>query len=257
MSQRCLGRLPPRPDQMRKALRFARYVIASQLPPPPPSNQWSTKPGPNWGMMVNDQLGDCTCAAMGHQLQAWTGNVGTEFTAPDPAIVQAYSAISGYNPQTGANDNGAVIQDALNYWRTQGVAGHTIAAFVMVDPKQHDDIKTASRMFGGVYLGVDLPRGSQNQQVWSVPNHVRLWRQREWAPGSWGGHAIYCPDYDADGLTCITWGAPMKMTWAWFDAYCTEAYAALSPDWFDGTKVAPSGFDFATLSTDLALLTGH
>ena len=35
-------------------------------------------------------------------------------------------------------------------------------------------------------------------------------------PGLWAGlwrrHWVFASDYDATGLTCITWGAPKKMT---------------------------------------------
>ena len=71
------------------------------------------------------------------------------------------------------------------------------------------------------------------------------------APGSWGGHAVIIGAYDNNTLTCITWGAPKKMTWSFWDAYCDEAYALLSPDWATGQKAAPSGFDLAALQADL------
>ncbi len=68
-------------------------------------------------------------------------------------------------------------------------------------------------------------------------------------PGSWGGHAVPVIAYDASGLTCITWGALKRMTWAFWDAYCDEAYACLSRDW--AAARAPSGFDWAALDADL------
>ena len=55
--------------------------------------------------------------------------------------------------------------------------------------------------------------------------------------------------YDARGLTCITWGALKRMTWAFWDAYCDEAYACLSRDW--AAARAPSGFDWAAFDADL------
>ena len=59
-------------------------------------------------MMDNDQIGDCTCAAAGHLIMEWTANAQSKMVTPtDKQIVAAYSAITGYNPTTGANDNGA------------------------------------------------------------------------------------------------------------------------------------------------------
>ncbi len=40
------------------------------------------------------------------------------------------------------------------------------------------------------------------------------------------------------------------MTWAFWDAYCDEAYACLSKDWAVAAR-APSGFDWTALDADL------
>jgi hypothetical protein len=56
-------------------------------------------------------------------------------------------------------------------------------------------------------------------------------------------------------LTCITWGQLKKMTWAWFENYCSEAYALVSKDWIKARGVSPSGFDLETLEADLKLVT--
>jgi len=40
------------------------------------------------------------------------------------------------------------------------------------------------------------------------------------------------------------------MTWSFWNAYCDESYAIISPD-FVGKQTAPSGFDLAALQADL------
>jgi len=60
--------------------------------------------------------------------------------------------------------------------------------------------------------------------------------------------------YDANGLTVVTWGALKQMTWGFWQAYCDEAYALLSPDWLKANDVAASGFDLAQLNADLNAL---
>ena len=53
----------------------------------------------DWGMMLNDQLGCCTIAAVGHAVQTWTANaMGRELTVPDSAILEHYEKWDGYNP---------------------------------------------------------------------------------------------------------------------------------------------------------------
>jgi len=46
------------------------------------------------------------------------------------------------------------------------------------------------------------------------------------------------------------------MTWAWFEKYCSEAYALVSRDWLNAGAISPSGFDLITLENDLKMVTG-
>jgi hypothetical protein len=248
-----LGKHTARHDP--RTLLLASYATPS-LPAPPAKLNLATKVKGKWGMMDNDQLGDCTCAAAGHLIMEWTANASKMVTPPDSAIVQAYSAITGYNPTTGANDNGAVELDVLNYWRQTGIAGHKIEAFVALEPSNKIHVMDGIWIFGGCYIGLALPKTAQaqtsNQQVWSVPPSGT---GGDGAPGSWGGHAVPVVAYDSRGLTVVTWGALQTMTWGFWEAYCDEAYAILSPDFLDqkgGKTVAPNGFDIAQLQADLA-----
>jgi hypothetical protein len=109
-------------------------------------------------MMDNDQIGDCTCAAAGHLIMEWTANAGKTMIVPtDDQIVAAYSAVMGYNPQTGANDSGAVEIDGLNYWRQSGITGHQIGAYVALEPSNHHHIMDAVYVLEGRYIGMPLP----------------------------------------------------------------------------------------------------
>ena len=100
-----LGKLSPRHDP--RTLHLANYLHPDVLPKIPVQKDWSGKV-PSWPMMANNAIGDCTTAAAGHMIMEWTANAGTEIVPSDTDIIAAYSAISGYDPQTGANDNGAV-----------------------------------------------------------------------------------------------------------------------------------------------------
>src|SRR5580704_3991068 len=122
-----LGKAAPVHDP--RTLLLANYIKAT-LPPAPAQYAYATDIGASsWGMMGNDKLGDCTCAAAGHLIMEWTDDNGKMVTPPDQSIIAAYSAITGYNPATGANDNGAVELNVLKYWRKTGIAGHQITAF--------------------------------------------------------------------------------------------------------------------------------
>ncbi len=238
-----LGKKPAKVDP--RTLKMAAYLTA-ELPPAP-----AEVPVPDMrhlGMMLNDQLGDCTCAGAAHMVQAWTASNGAEYVISDADVLKAYEGSCGYNPSDPGSDQGGVELDVLNYWRTTGVGGHKIAAFVALEPGNREHLKAACWLFGGCYLGVQLPVTAQNQIVWSLSIATG---GPDAEPNSWGGHAVPIVGYNETGPICITWGAPKQMTWSWFDVYCEEAYAVLSADWVQDGKPAPSGFDLAALQADL------
>jgi hypothetical protein len=243
-----LGRKPARRDP--RTLQLANYVDHGILPSVPGHFNWG-RAVDNWPVMLNDRLGDCTCACVGHTIQCWTANAGQEVILPDDEILHLYEAVSGYDPATGANDDGAVELDVLNYWRQTGVAGHQIAAYVALEPGNHDHMRIATFLFGAVYTGIALPQTIQGQEVWSVPPEGP---NGAGAPGSLGGHAVPVVGYDASGYTCITWGYEQRLTYGFADTYMEESYAIISPEWVTQGKRAPSGFDLVALQNDLAAL---
>lgn len=260
--QRRLGKRPPKHDK--RTLRFAKYLIASQLPPPPVSVDWTASVAQPWGDMLNQQIGCCTIAAVGHSIQTWTANNGNEITITDQDVLNAYIAVTSqegaaYNPQTGQNDNGAVELDVLNYWRNSGIGGHKIGAYAAILPTSQQEIMEAIWLFGVCYIGLSLPLEAQQlvdqNQPWDVPSSIGFLQRNLWQPGGWGGHAVCLVEADQYGPTCITWGAKQKISWAFMNAYCEEAYALLSEDWVIGAKPAPNSFDMNTLSQDLQQIT--
>ena len=59
------------------------------------------------------------------------------------------------------------------------------------------DVATAIWLFGGAYIGVELPISAQTQDVWDVPANLTP----DDEPGSWGGHAVYLVGYEAPVTT--------------------------------------------------------
>jgi len=245
-----IGKKEPKHDP--RTLQFAKYLTA--LPPIPAKRAWSAKASPDFGLMLNDKLGDCTCAGMGHGVQIWTAANGNEITPPDADILNAYEGACHYNPADPSSDQGGIELDVLNWWTKNPVGGVTIDAFTALEPGNHKHVEAAIDLFGFAYIGVALPISAQNQigGIWSIvrgPNS---------APGSWGGHCVIVVDYDEKlkQFVCVTWGKTQRMTYAWWDRYTDEAYACLSEAWAT-TKpgdLAPSGFDYAALQSDLGAL---
>lgn len=240
-----LGKLAARPVPY--MLTLTDYVKTT-LPKPPVSIAQSADVQ-NWGMMLNDTLGDCTCAGVGHGIQLLTAENNCLFTPSDADIEKLYEQSCGYNPAKPNTDRGGICADVLDYWQEHGVAGHSIAEHAPIHVRSKTDIKLGIDLFGFIYIGVALPISAQDQvgKVWDVT------KGPESRPGTWGGHCIICTDYDDVGLKCITWGAVQTMTWTWFKRYCDEAHIVLSNDWFTGDK-SPRGFDSAALKADIAAL---
>jgi hypothetical protein len=240
-----LGKLPVRRDV--RTLALARYVDRSELPEPPASLDLTTHV-PDWPMYANDRRGDCTCAAAGHMIEAWTAAVGTTVELAEQSVLDAFDAVKIVDPDTG--EEGAVELDVLRYWRKTGIGAHRIGAFASVAVHDKRLVRTAAYLFGGLYIGLQLPVTAQGQDVWDWTGSLKGPAE----PGSWGGHAVDVVGYSSDGLTVITWGASKQLTWAFWDRYCEESYCILSPDFLKGDK-APNGFDLAALNADLALVT--
>lgn len=245
-----LGRKPARHDPL--TLPFARY-LTGELPAPPESVDLTQGVG-SWPMMGNDELGDCTCAAAGHLIEAWTQAAkGAAQVIPDSAVLAAYEAVGGYVPGDPSTDQGADELTVLKYWRKTGIGGHKIAAFVAVDPQNSDHVRQAIALFGGLYLGIAMPLSAQEQTIWDVPAGGPV---GSGAPGSWGGHAVPQLQYDPKLTTVITWGQKLQMTWEFFSTYVDEAWAIVTPDWIEQQGDSPSGFSLAALRADLALVAG-
>lgn len=247
ITQLKLGKRPAKHDP--RTLRLAAYLPA-ELPPIPQEHAWSPAVD-SWPMFRNDTVGDCTCAGAAHQIRTWTGNENPPSAAlTDADVIAMYAAVTGYNEADPSTDQGAYLLDVLKYWRSTGIASHKIAAFAQV-PLKEDLVRAAIYLFGGLYVGLLLPISAQEQAVWDVETTAG-----DGQPGSWGGHCVVVIDYDADGLTCVTWGELRRMTWAFFATYCDEAYAIVSPDWIQDEQ-SPSGLDLAALQADLAQVSGQ
>jgi hypothetical protein len=250
------GRNAPYTKEEKPRLILDDYLTVSDLPPTPAVVDRASEVA-TWPMYGNDTIGDCTCAATGHEVQAWTRYAGTEVTVPQADIISLYSAVSGYDPATGANDNGCVIQDVLEYWQKNGIpgAGHKIAAFAQLEGWTHDLdlVKTVLNIFGSVYIGLNVPASAETQfsagQPWTVVADSPIE----------GGHAVpvqYWGDAD-DQIGCVTWGALQPMTRDFFTTYVDEVWVVITDDWLDANRETITGLNLAQLDQDFRQLTGQ
>lgn len=240
-----LGKLSPGQDP--RTLRLAKY-LTPDLPPPP--DTLAPPEVSNWMMFLNDQVGDCTIAAAAHLIMAWTKvSKGTAQVLPDSVVISSYSAVSGYDPKTGSNDDGAVEDNVLKFWAKSGLGGDKLGAWVDTDLGDIQQVKVCSYLFHGLYIGVALPLSAQGKSEWKVPWYGTLGNGK---PGSWGGHAVCVVGYNSTGPIVVTWGQLLQMSWSFWRTYCDESHAIISQDYLLGSNKTPEGLDWASLSEDLA-----
>jgi len=247
-----LGRRAPYPEHERPRLKLAAFLRTGALPPTPPVVDYVSKVG-EWPMYANDEIGDCTTAAAGHMIEAWTAyGQGRTVQVTEADVIAAYSAVSGYDPRDPSTDQGAVMQDVLDYWRRTGIGGHRILAFAELDVTDLEQVRAALYLFGHVYVGVDFPQSAMDQfdagRPWDVVRRSPIL----------GGHAVDL-GYAADGrnYACVTWGAVQELTPRWWSAYVEEAWVVASPEWVSATGGTPPGLDVAALGAAFEALTGE
>jgi hypothetical protein len=247
------GRLPNDPTKARIWLgRFLDFAELNAQIAPPVKVDWGSGVT-DWGMYLNDSLGDCTCADLGHTIKQ-TSLYGTkvEISVTDADVLKTYKAVSGYDG-TPATDNGAVIQDVMSYWRKTGIGGHKSLAFAEVDITNLDEVYAAIEVFGSVHLGLNFPAFAMDQF-----NNGQPWDVQTTNAKIEGGHDVVGVGYDkAQGtITVVTWGALQTVTLAFFKKYFEEGWIAILPEWVNVQGVNPEGIDLYGLGQQLHILTG-
>jgi hypothetical protein len=221
------------------------------LPPPPPSVNYTTGMPADLGMMLNDNLGDCTCAAYYHARQVWTINAQSKIvTEPDSDVEKLYIQACGYNPKKSGEGPGGNEQAVLTYLLkkgapvgAKGTQRHKIAAFIEVDPRNTDDVKRTIDDCGVAYIGFPIYTNFKSSDaVWDYDPSARLTKQ---------GHAVVLAGYDAAGAILISWGQLYRATWAFVNNVVDETYAIADRTWVRSTGKTPGGLSLADLEKQM------
>jgi hypothetical protein len=246
---RKLGKRAARLDHGLSAL--STYALAKVGRPLAPAvSDWPLQIS-GWRMLLNDQLGDCTAAACAHLIRGWNARAQRYVQPGDAETLAFYSASTGYVPGEPNTDQGGVMADVARFWllhgfptpdptelfdRPEGVA--------TVSPLYRAEVKSAIWEWG-ILAGIELPASAQNETVWT---------QTTDDPGTWGGHCVPLLGYTAQGPICISWGAPLQMTWPFWERYASEALVLLSRDLLTATGRVADGEGWEKLAQDMAAL---
>ena len=254
-----LGKKPfPITRRRQLAAHMARHqALMLDLQQPPASADWQQNLE-NWGMLGNDQYGDCTVAAACHAIMCWTLNVQGQPAAIDELEArQAFQLINPrfvYNPEAPSNSVGGksvFLQDTIHWWYEHGIAGRKIDAYGLLPFQNLDSVKRAIAYFGACCIGIQLPSDEADpdhpdaaigSSDWDVATSTLTGPGTDADPNL--GHCVLGIAYDAEGLNVVTWGAVKRMSWDFLNKYMDEAFVMLSlNDWVAPNGEAPSGLN--------------
>jgi len=186
-------------------------------------------------MFANDEIGDCTIAAMAHGDTVWSALVGNKSIYPEELVKKIYFHL------TGGDDTGLAMLTVLDYFRKNFVMDERIYAYMSLNAHNHTHVKQAIMLFGGLFLGFQVQEKCLEEFKNGTP----------WQPGVLmnAGHAVFVTGYNKEGLNMLTWGNTQRGTWDWWDWCVDEAYVILPPEAIN-PDFTP-GFDFKRLKEDL------
>ena len=202
-----LGKLAPRVDPRTPKLHD---FLAGPLYTPAKQDWPAAGKIGYWGMMLNDQLGDCVIASKGHLVILFTTLTGAHKNVilPDSVILAGYEAVGGYVPGKPNTDQGCNMLTAAQYYQSVGFGGHKITAYASVDYMNAPLLQAGVNLFGGVDLGVALPVTVQDQtgpgKVWDVPAGGAPWATAP--PGA--GEVMMCPWWPTTPRPTCTQSSP-------------------------------------------------
>lgn len=237
-------------------LRLADYYERATAAPPAAVSR-PTPPSFAWGMLANDKLGDCVCAAILHAIESWyldTGSPPPGFTDAD--AIALYEKIGGYNPSDPSSDQGCDEGTAMTDWeaglpQTADGVVHELAAVVGINPTDEQEVKIGIDEFDGVFDAIALPVSAQGQAEWDVVGDPA--KDPNSQPGSWGGHGTWTREYDPTTYRVVTWGMEIDETGRFRLAYHVQAFALVPKD-VQKSGVGPSGVHWDDLLSDISKL---
>jgi hypothetical protein len=202
----------------------------------------------DWGMLGNDQVGDCVIAGIYHNIMLWNAMQGKKLNVSTQRCLQTYTELTGYDPaQTDSRgnnptDNGTDMAEAALHLRNNGFADDDGGDFL-----QH---VVAIKLFAAIGIGIKFPMSAwaqfEKHQTWKPVKGTRFD----------GGHYI-SGVAKSTNLDTITWGRVQPLNAAFLSEYEDEANAYLSWEMLNPEGKGIDGFDKQSLLDDLALFTGQ
>jgi hypothetical protein len=246
-----LGLLPHTPDERDVAL-------TSVYTPTPERPDTFGATGLDWGVLGNDEWGDCYWASAAHEVMAEAHLAGRDpgFGTEDVLSTYAsYLRLEGVWELTQRNDEGTDARAGAKYRKAHGVRdasghAHHIGAYTFIEVPDYELIKSAVHDFEGITVCVNLPESAEDAFRTEGP---KVWDYVKGSP-ILGGHAIAGTSVQDDKLFIVSWGEEVELTEAFVEKYLQTCVVYVSGSTLDGTGHTPAGLDRAALLNALKAL---
>jgi hypothetical protein len=231
--------------------RFADAVDVAAVLPSVPKTFGNELGIQGWGMLGNDEYGDCTCAGACHEHMDWNHAAGRSVNFTDADALGLYSAVTGFNPDDPSTDQGAQVRDVLAYRKKHGVKDstgklHKIDAYLAIEAGNVQELLCAAYIFGAVGIGFAFPDYAMGQF-----NAGKPWSYLAGQPEPTEGHYVPVVAHRGGDIEVITWAKKQKMTAGFYTHYNDEAWAIYSRELLNAKGASPLGFVDAQLEAFL------
>lgn len=235
-----LGRKPVK----RPAGLLSLRTLMPHLPAVPAEVHWG-RDIRDWGMMLNNQLGCCTIASVGHAIMTMTdaAHPGHPVVMTDAEVLKGYEQACGYVPGDASTDQGGHLSDILAHWQSVGfdAAGRVdqVSGWVSIDIDDIEAIRFAIARLGVVSAGILMTQTAMQEFQEGLP-----WE----TPTSdvEGGHAVPLIGYAPTAWEAVTWSQRQAMSIKWWLGMAEEVYALLDED-----LAGANGMDWAVIQKSM------
>lgn len=247
------GKLPP--QRPLKMAALGDFLDRSTSWPKVPPEGWENAVKPSdWGMLGNDQWGDCAAAGIYHLIQGQAANskIGRALYGTAAQALALYSAVTGFDPNAGPSgenptDQGTVLTQLLAHVQKNGLemtdengkaVTVEIVGWAALDISSVAQRRYGAYTFGGAYLGINCPEEAEEDTT--------NWIDWPNSPIA-GGHCITQEGEGAAGGQTVSWGQVIPTANSFYSAYLDEGYVVLSQAWLNVQEKSPTGLDLDAL----------
>lgn len=236
-------RLGRKPGVIPVGLEWIEHYFAGKLPKPPASV--AVPAVADWGMLGNDQYGDCGVAGLEHGFMAAASDV--KKAEPFPS---AQDAISYYLDYDNGQDEGVVLSQYLAYVKQNGYYGEKVSAYAPVAVHKIPTLQFAIDAYDFAYIGITVTQGMMDAVQFS---DTWTWDMTSLQGDTLGGHCIVLVGYDSRWLYGITWGRVIRIAYPAYHQMTDEVWCVLTGE-IESAGTDGHGLSLKALQADLSRL---